>query len=69
MINSVLKRRVDKVEFHNIEKMNEVITSEQEIKEEVKNHYRRWTKYNPTNFILWESWKKEYEPKQNISEE
>ena len=58
MINSVLRRRVDKVEFHNIEKMNEVITSEQEIKEEVKNHYRRWTKCNPTNTVLWESWKK-----------
>ncbi|RIB10956.1 hypothetical protein C2G38_2204734 [Gigaspora rosea] len=68
MINSVLTRRVDKVEFYNIVKFNEVITSKRGIKEEVRTHYKSWTRYNPLNTLLWESWKKEYKPMQNISE-
>jgi len=49
MVNSILQRKKEPVEFRNIKKANQVITEPKEIKEEIKKHFEKWTRYNPTN--------------------
>ena len=53
MIDSVLKRKRDRVVFDNIRKEKEVITDKKGIKKEVEQHFKNWTKRNPTNEKYW----------------
>ena len=54
MINSILNRRTDRVNWENIRTSNEVLVKEKDIKEATKQHYQNWTKRNPTNMEYWE---------------
>ncbi|CAG8645353.1 7122_t:CDS:1 [Paraglomus brasilianum] len=62
IIDSILKRKRNRVTFDNIIKVDEVITDGKGIKEEVVMHFKNWTKYNPTNKEYWKLWEKEYDP-------
>ena len=42
--------------------MDELITDEKGIKEEVVEHFKNWTKWNPTNEEFWKVWEYKYEP-------
>ncbi|CAG8818054.1 14195_t:CDS:1, partial [Gigaspora rosea] len=53
MINSILKRRTNKVELHNIVTEMGIATDVNDIKEEVKKHYEKWMKLNEPNTMLW----------------
>ena len=69
MIDSVLKRRRARVEIENIKKGEELLVEAEEIKEEVRAHFRNWTRENKSNWDFWEEWKAEYEPKKEVEEE
>ena len=60
MIDSVLNRRTDPVIFYNIKKDGSIITQPKQIKEEIRNHYKQWTKSNPTDQVQWLEWAQEY---------
>ncbi|CAG8828607.1 15284_t:CDS:1, partial [Gigaspora rosea] len=68
MINSILNRRTDRVNWENIRIPNEVLVKEKDIKEATKQHYQNWTKRNPTNMEYWEEWNKYYEERKDIPE-
>ena len=67
MINSILSRHSEPVDLSRIILMDSVITDKNDIKLEVKNHFKNWTKLNSTSSLLWQQWKTEYEPKENIN--
>ena len=69
MIDSILKRKRNRVTFDNIIKADEVITDEKGIKEEVVKHFKNWTKRNPTDEEHWKLWEKEYDPVPSIAQE
>ncbi|CAG8671435.1 10439_t:CDS:1, partial [Paraglomus brasilianum] len=69
MIDSVLKRRRARVEIENIKKGEELLVEAEKIKEEVRAHFRNWTRENKSNWDFWEEWKAEYEPKKEVKEE
>ncbi|CAG8855761.1 22025_t:CDS:1, partial [Gigaspora margarita] len=49
MIDSILQRNKEPVGFRNIKKANQLITEPTEIKEKIKEHFEKWTKYNLVN--------------------
>src|SRR5205814_8519502 len=53
MIDSVLQRHIDPVIIHNITKHNDIITEPNEIKEEIRKHFKSWTKSNLLNYNYW----------------
>ena len=69
MIDSILKRKRNRVTFDNIIKADEVITDEKGIKEEVVKHFKNWTKRNPTDEEHWKLWEKEYDSVSSIAQE
>jgi hypothetical protein len=68
MIDSILQRNKEPVEFKNIKKVNQIITEPTEIKEEIKKHFEKWTKHNPVNTEEWEKWEETYKPIERIDE-
>ena len=68
MIDSILKRRRARIEIENIRRGDELLIEEEEIKEEVRRHFKNWTKRNESDQKYWETWKAEYEPKQENEE-
>ena len=67
MINSILGRHKALVILNNITHKNYNTMEPKEIKQEIKEHFRKWTKYNPKNEATWEGWKARYEPKEEIN--
>ena len=67
MINSILNRHSEVVDLSRIISTDSVITDKNNIKLKVKNHFKNWTKLNPASSSLWQQWKTEYEPKENIN--
>jgi len=68
MVDSILQRKKEPVEFRNIKKADQVITEPKEIKEEIKEHFEKWTRYNPTNLKEWRKWEETYKPIDGIDE-
>jgi hypothetical protein len=68
MINSILNRHTDTVQFQNIKTDMDVITDPKDIKDHIKNHFEKWTAHHPYDETIFNQyWKTEYEPKQNIN--
>ena len=67
MIDSILQRHIDPVILHNITKPNEIITEPNEIKEEIRKHFKSWTKSNLLNYNYWPEWEKDYQPQNSIN--
>ncbi|CAG8809511.1 32598_t:CDS:2 [Gigaspora margarita] len=42
------------------------MTESKEIKHEIREHFRQWTKHNPKDETVWEGWKVRYKPKDKI---
>ncbi|RIB23069.1 hypothetical protein C2G38_2172334 [Gigaspora rosea] len=63
MINSILNKRTDKVNWEKICTLEDVIVEEDKIKTAAKQHFQTWTGKNPTNMEHWEEWSKYYEAK------
>ena len=66
MIDSILHRHTDHVQFQNIIMPEEVVTDPFLIQEHVKNHFENWIRSNPYNDQDWANWQDEYKPKNNI---
>src|SRR5205814_1960611 len=67
MIDSILNRHSEVVDLSRIISIDSVITDKNNIKLKVKNHFKNWTKLNSASSPLWQQWKTEYEPKENIN--
>ena len=66
MINSILKRDQDKINYDKVITADSIITDPTQIKEAVSEHFRNWTKANPTDTSCWEEWQPYYAPQKNI---
>ncbi|CAG8767416.1 13781_t:CDS:1, partial [Ambispora leptoticha] len=66
MIKSILKKHTDPVILHNIRTHDNIITEPDEIKTAIQEHFKNWTKLNPTQTELWQEWANEYKPIQTI---
>ncbi|CAG8831217.1 10076_t:CDS:1, partial [Cetraspora pellucida] len=66
MIKSILKKYTDPVILHNIRTHDNIITEPDEIKTAIQEHFKNWTKLNPTQTELWQEWANEYKPIQTI---
>ncbi|CAG8852793.1 34965_t:CDS:1 [Gigaspora margarita] len=49
MVDSILQRNKEPIEFRNIKKVNQIITEPTEIKNKIKKHFEKWTKHNSVN--------------------
>src|SRR5690242_13117726 len=68
MLDSILQKRAEPVNFEKIILSDEIITDKNQIKEAVCSHFNSWTKSNPPNDTYWEEWKSTYSPINNIQE-
>ena len=66
MINSILKRDQDKINYDKVITADSIITDPTQIKEAVSEHFRNWTKANPTDTSCWKEWQPYYTPQENI---
>jgi hypothetical protein len=66
MLDSILKRRAEPVNFEKIIFPNKILTDKNEIKEATRLHFKNWTKENPPNNTNWKKWKSTYNPLDNI---
>jgi len=66
MINSILKKEKDHISFDKIITTETIITDPNEIKTATSNHFKNWTKHNPTNEEHWDKWKSHYDPLESI---
>ncbi|KAF0383397.1 RNA-directed DNA polymerase from mobile element jockey-like [Gigaspora margarita] len=69
MIDSVLGRHMDIVNYDNIRTPSGIVTKAEDIQEATRHYFCRWTKLNPLNQEKWKEWKQEYEPLKDINAE
>ncbi|CAG8667564.1 13694_t:CDS:1, partial [Gigaspora rosea] len=62
MINSVLNRRTEAVDYQQIKMQTGIITKPEEILETTRKHFLCWTKYNPIDENSWKAWENYYKP-------
>ncbi|CAG8766392.1 17265_t:CDS:1, partial [Gigaspora rosea] len=66
MIDSILSRKVDRVNWEKICTLDKVVVEEREIKRAAKQYYQLWTRKNPSNMDYWEEWSSFYEEREDI---
>jgi hypothetical protein len=70
MINSILNRHIDPVNFINIKTTNSLITEPSQIKQHIQQHFCNWTSHRPYDEHLFNNtWQEEYQPKNNTNTE
>ena len=66
MIDSILQRYTDQVNYEKIILNNEILTEPKDIKEATQQHFKNWTRENKTNEDHWHQWEYYYEPLSHI---
>ena len=70
MINSILDRHKDTINFHNIKTNSDIITDPKKIKQYIANHFNEWTAHHPYNERIFNTyWQDEYQPNPEINSE
>ena len=67
MLDSILKRKKEKVDFQKIITAEEIITEPRDIKEYTSKHFANWTRYNPPNSNLQHIQERYYKPIESLS--
>ena len=66
MIDSILQRHTDQVNYEKIILNNEILTEPKDIKEATQQHFKNWTRENKTNKDHWHQWEYYYKPLSHI---
>ncbi|CAG8453458.1 9614_t:CDS:2 [Dentiscutata erythropus] len=68
MIDNILKRYTDKIDFQKVVTTDDIITDSRLIKQAIRQHFSKWTKANPTNDTFKEDWESTFKPLSKASE-